>query len=62
MAGGAGATVSCVAAGTAPCGCGTPTAVVTVAARNYPTRSFRVAGTHEKSMQTAQRLLVDEGA
>lgn len=36
--------------------------VVTVAARVYPERKFRVAGTHEKSLQTAQRLLVDEGA
>lgn len=36
--------------------------VVTVAARVHPARSFRVAGLHEKSLQTAQRLLVDEGA
>lgn len=36
--------------------------VVTVAARVYGERKFRVAGLHEKSLQTAQRLLVDEGA
>ena len=36
--------------------------VVTVAQRIHPERRFRVAGTHEKSLQTAQRLLVDEGA